>query len=161
MFLGCTFTTCVASFLASTCSRIQNLALWVFSPQACPVTQIALASNIGSLGRLLFAAFPVPTEQLPGALMSLFLFYFFNTVNHFIPSTFWNNSLESTNSEEHLLVQESHGHPFTAFFHSLWSLKALQSHLLMKLGGNVSTQLVPADICCLGCLEPAPTAPRC
>lgn len=42
--------------------------------------------------------------------MSLFLFYFFNILNHFIPSTFWNNSLESTNSDEHLLEQESHGH---------------------------------------------------
>lgn len=93
--------------------------------------------------------------------MSLFLFYFFNTVNHFIPSTFWSNSLESTNSDEHLLEQESHGHPSTGIFHSLWTLKVLQSHLLMNLGGNASKQVVPADICHLGCLEPVPTAPRC
>lgn len=93
--------------------------------------------------------------------MSLFLFYFFNTVNHFIPSTFWSNSLESTNSDEHLLEQESHGHPSTGIFHSLWTLKVLQSHLLMNLGGNASKQVVPADICHLDCLEPVPTAPRC
>ena len=103
----------------------------------------------------------MPTEQLPGALMSLFLFYFFNTVNHFIPSTFWNNSLESIDSAEHLFVQENHGHSSTGSFRSLWSLKALRSHFPINIGGNVSKQVVPADICSLDCLEPVPTAPRC
>jgi len=76
----------------------------------------------------------MPTEQLPGALMSLFLFYFFNTVNHFIPFTFWNNSLEITNSTEHLLMQENHGRSSTGSFRSLWSLKAFQSHFRINLG---------------------------
>lgn len=92
--------------------------------------------------------------------MSLFLFYFFNTVNHFIPSIFWNNSLESIDSAEHLFVQENHGRSSTGSFHSLWSLKALQSHFPINLGGNVSKQVVPADICCLYCLVPVPIAPR-
>lgn len=91
--------------------------------------------------------------------MTLFLFYFFNTVNHFIPSTFWNNSLESIDSAEHLLVQENHGRSPTGSFHSLQSLKALQSHFPINPGGYVSKQVVPADICCLDCLSPSPLLP--
>lgn len=45
--------------------------------------------------------------------MSLFLFYFifffFSAVNHFIPSTFWNNSPGSIDFVQHLLKQENHG----------------------------------------------------
>lgn len=74
--------------------------------------------------------------------MSLFLFFFFfNTVNHFIPSTFWNNSPESIDSAEHLLVRENHGCSSTGSFHSLWSLKALQSHFPINLGAMYQEKL--------------------
>lgn len=44
--------------------------------------------------------------------MSLFLFYFFfNTVNHFIPSTFWNDSPGSIDFVQQLLEQGNHGRP--------------------------------------------------
>lgn len=82
-------------------------------------------------------------------------------MNHFIPSTFWNNSPESISSAEHLLAQENLGHSSTASFQSLWSLKALQSHFPKNLGANVWKHVVPADIGGLDCLEPIATAPRC
>lgn len=133
------------------CSIIQNLALWVFPPKPVLLPKLLWLKTLVPLG----VCYPQTSRCQLNSFQELwclsFDFIFFNAVNHFIPSTFWNNSLESINSDEHLLGQETHGHSSTGSFHSLWSLKALQSPFPMN-------HVVLADICCLDCLEPVPTA---